>query len=809
MHRTGFRPRLRTTLPVAAIASLVGPPAPAIAQEADPSSAESRPEPEDTYADAGVRDLIVRAKRERYARARGLTSFELTFRERIYAGIGGQLIRRERAMFHQERAAKVFWGADGERIVRWLGVRRGVPIAGIGVEFDRNPRTDDAFDLDFDFLDPAEDRVFLGSDWALHPLADSAAHHYRYRSGDTLRIRFPGSDRTVTLVEALVEPREGRFDRIVGSLWFDRDQALLARAAYRPAIDYDLDREDPADAEDVPGFVKPIRASIEFITVDYGLQELRWWLPNRMAFDGTAQVGGIATMPVRFEWTFEDYSTDEPQTIDPGEEGLPDGWTRWEEDEDDVVIEVGGETDAGAADGRVIELGPDGRPLDPELRVDEDGQIVDLDGRPVRGLIILRPTGPDSSDVDAVVTREPADSLPSRETRTVVIVPPVDSLIHSPELPAPLFSASVDAFEDDEISQIKSRLDDLAAPSGPLPGPQFLYGFNPGLLRFNRVEGFSPGVRLGWWTGTTSRFEVTARIGVPEWEPGIELEWARESPTGSFGVAAYRRLTDLGDWGRPLTFGNSLNTLFLGYDSGLYFRQTGGEIFATKAGSRTRLEGRLFAELQQNAPKTHDVAVPFAWSDRLFPENVPSERGTVYGASGRFRVFSGVDPGDPIVSASVWGEAATGDFEYGRIAASTSLSTPIAGPVSGAVEGAAGTTFGTPSAQRLFYMGGPYTLRAFDPDAAAGEAFWLGRVELGYGFRLGPAPYDIGGSTFRLTAFGDAAWAGPRDSFGTEGWQASVGLGFSTMDGLFRIDVARAVRGSNEWRVHIYSDGLM
>ena len=752
---------------------------------------EVREEPADAYADAGVRDLIVRAKRERYARARGLESFELTFRERIYAGLGGRIIRRERAMFHQERAAKVFWSSGGDRIVRWLGVRRGVPIAGLGVEFDQNPRSDDAFDLDFDFLDPAEDRVFLGSDWALHPLADTAAYHYRYRSGDTLRIRFPGSDRTVTLVEAVVEPREGRFDRIVGSLWFDRDEALLARAAYRPAIDYDFDREDPEDAEDVPGFVKPIRATIDFITVDYGLQELRWWLPNRMAFDGTGSIGGIATMPIRFEWTFEDYSVDQPQTIDPGEEALPEGWTRWEEDEQDTVIEI------------VDEEGMPSR----TITIDDQGRAFDEEGRPIRGQVVQRRPEPDSAAVEAEVAVD--DSLPSSARRTVHIVPPVDSLVSSPELPEPLFSGSVQAFTDDELGQLKSRLDELGGPGAPLPGPDFMWGFNPGLVRYNRVEGFSPGIRTGWWTGTSTRLEVTGRIGIPEWEPGVELKWYTETPKGSLGIAAYRRLSDIGDWGRPLSFGNSLNALLFGYDTGLYFRQTGGEVFASRAGARSRWEGRLFGELQQNAPKTSDIALPHAWSSRVFPENVVSDRAWVYGASGRVRLFSGVDPSDPILGATVWGEAGTGDFDYGRVGVSGSISTPIVGNVSGAIEAGTGTTFGTPPAQRLWYMGGPYTLRAFDPNAAFGQSFWLGRAELGYGFKVGPTPYDIGGSTFRLTGFYDMAWAGPRDAFGTQGWQGSAGLGFSLMDGLFRIDVARGIRGTDQWRLHIYSDGLM
>jgi len=729
-----------------------------------PDTLEIRRAPADTYADPAVRDLIERATLERAARARGLESFEVTFRERLYAGLGGRIIRRERAMFHQERAARVHWSADGERIVRWLGVRRGVPIAGLGVEFEDDPRSDDVFDLDFDFLDPAEDRVFLGDDWALHPLADTAGLHYRYRSGDTLRIRFPGSDRTFTLVEAVVEPREARFDRIVGSLWFDRDLGVLVRAAYRPAIDYDFDREEPEDAAEVPGFLRPLRATVDFITVDYGLQELRWWLPNRMAFDATAMAAGIASMPFRLEWTFDDYAVDEPQTIDPGEDAVPEGWTRWVEDGAEIVI----------ADGDTL------------------------------------PAPADSLEAPADSLRAPADSLEAPPTRVVMIVPPIDSLVNSLDLPKPLFSGSVDAFDDQEIDQLRSRLGAIDVPGAPLRAPHLALGPWAGLIRFNRVEGFSPGARFAWPTGVSSRVELVGRIGVPEWEPGGDLRWVRETPSGTLGMGAYRRLTDLGDWGRPLGFGNSVNTLLTGYDDGLYFRQTGLEVFGSRTGSRTRWEGRLFAERHQTAPKTTDVSLPNAWSERLLPANVDAARGEIAGASGRVRVFSGVDPADPILSATVWAEAAAGDFDYGRAAASTALSTTLIGQWSAGLEVGAGTTFGHPPPQRLYHLGGPYTLRAFDPGAAFGESFWIARAELGRGFRVGETDYGVvGGSTFRVTAFGDAAWAGDRDAFGTEGWRASVGAGFSIMDGLLRFDIARAVRGAERWQLHIYADGLM
>ncbi|MYC86832.1 MAG: hypothetical protein F4X22_01185 [Gemmatimonadales bacterium] len=739
----------------------------------EPPVPVSRPIPSDAYADEGIAGLIERALEQRKARAEGLTSFEATFRERIYAGLGGAFLRRERAMFHQERVARLRWAAEGEHIVRWLGVRRGVPIVGLGVEFEDDLRDDDAFELDFDMIDPASEHVTVGSEWALHPLADTAAYHYRYRSGDTLRIRFPGDDRTVTLIEAIVEPREARFDRIVGSLWFDADEGVLTRAAYRPAIEFDFDREEPEDAEDVPGFVKPIRARVEFITIDYGLQELRWWLPNRMAFDAVATMADLASMPVRYEWTFEDYAVDVEPSLDPGED-LPEGWTRWVDGDEEFVA-------------------PEGQVLD----------VTVTEGRTRR-----REEREAERTRDDPLTAEP-DSLPEAVRPVVIIVPPVRELPLSRELPEPLFSATVDAFAAAELDDLKDRLSSLQIPAAMALGPRL--DLAPGLrrLRYNRVEGLSLSARFAVPTGVTSEFAVTPRIGIPEWEPGLEVGWRRQTATGGFGIMAYRRLTDLGDWGRPLSFGNSFNSLVMGYDEGLYFRETGLEISASRQGKRTRVEGALFAERHQNALKQSDASLPNLFGDAVFPDNIVAARGDIAGISGRLRAFSSVDPGAPVLSGSIWGEAATGDFDlYGRAAVSAALQLPV-NQWSVALEGGAGRVFGEPPPQRHFHLGGSYTLRAFDPVSTGGASFWFGRFELGRGFRIGDPTYDIGGSPVRITGFWDAGWTGPVDAFGTEGWRSSVGLGLSLMDGLFRIDIARAVRGGSLWRLHVYSDGLM
>lgn len=243
-----------------------------IAFAAPPASGAAAPGdtvPEDTYADPAVEALILRAQAARSRVDSTIQSLQLTFRERLYAGVSAERFRRERALYRQERAARVRLERDGDRVVRWLGARSGTPFGDAAVSLD---------DEDFDFLRPDADRLFLQGSWAVHPLADSAAAHYRYRSGDTLRVRLPALDRTVTLVEAVVEPREARFDLVAGSLWFDEESAQLVRAAYRPARHYEL----PGDElEGLASLLEPVTATIDYLTVDYGLQELRWWDASR------------------------------------------------------------------------------------------------------------------------------------------------------------------------------------------------------------------------------------------------------------------------------------------------------------------------------------------------------------------------------------------------------------------------------------------------------------------------------------------------------------------------------------------------
>lgn len=313
---------------------------------------DTAPAPADTFADAAARTLISRARAARDRDIQGIRSYEGTLREHLYVGLTAFRFRRERGLFEQERIARLRWSAEGERAIQWLGARQAIPIVGAdtrreevaaqgevgkaGVQFKADLRKglpDDllhASDLPNFAFDPSGDRLAFGGDWALHPLSDSAGAAYRFASGDTLRISLPGQERDVVLYEVKVEPRRADFHLVAGSLWFDAESASLVRATYKPARAFDLSLDEPEDAEDVPGFLKPVQAELSYITVEYSLHELRYWLPRRFALEGEVRLGRLVTMPLTVEWSIGDYSVNDSTTRIAVTGPLPPGWSRRE-----------------------------------------------------------------------------------------------------------------------------------------------------------------------------------------------------------------------------------------------------------------------------------------------------------------------------------------------------------------------------------------------------------------------------------------------------------------------------------------------
>jgi len=100
--------------------------------------------------------------------------------------------------------------------------------------------------------------------------------------------------------------------------------------------------------------------------------------------------------------------------------------------------------------------------------------------------------------------------------------------------------------------------------------------------------------------------------------------------------------------------------------------------------------------------------------------------------------------------------------------------------------------------QSRWYLGGPNTLRGYGGGVTSGDAFWRARVEIAN--RLPAA---------RLVLFYDVGRAGPRDHLSLARPLMGAGLGASFLDGLVRIDLARALRSPRGWRLDFYVDGAL
>lgn len=728
---------------IAVAAALGWPPTAAPAQE----SAGDRP-------DSAALRLIERARAARGSEAAGLASWEGTVVERVSVDLSTEDLSRERGLYRGDRVARVRWDSAGRETVRWLGIRRRVPVAGSRADVE----VDGHEDLATFPLDPVGDRLSLGGSSFVHPLAPGAEGDYRFASGDTTRILLPDAGREIVLVEVRVAPRRSEFDLLAGSMWFDRETAALVRGAFRPARPFDLQLDEPEEAEDVPGFLKPITLTVEVMVVDYALYDLRWWLPTRLRFEGEGRVGSLFRLPLAVESTASDVRVNEPG-LDP-DFPLPEGWTRTvvhpcAEDakdrrrgrrEDRAAPEPAAPGDSGAA------------PADTATapRVCEDGRVRER-------IVVLPPQG----RLDAWWGSAEADSI----------------------------AEAGPAFDEAELSGLLQRVRDVAVPAPPAPPP----GLRVASVRYNRVEGPSAGVAARLPVDGVTTLAAELRVGAADLEPNLTLSVDRRGPDGTLTLSAYRRLAAAADWGDPFTLRSSAHAFLLGYDDGQYYRATGASLAWSGTGP-VRGSARLFAEAQRDAPKETDASLPHWISGAELPDNVVSDDIGVVGFEARVRAQAGRDPENIVLAGSAWMEAATGDRSYLRFAGEGSLHAPLFRPLAAAVAIAGGGSAGSLPAQRQWFLGGVETLRAFAGGALRGSAFWLGRLEL--------STRDPG---LRLTGFVDAGWAGDRTDLRLDDPALSAGVGVSALDGLLRLDVARSLRGRDPdaWRVYLSFDGLL
>lgn len=695
------------------------------------------------YRDAAARALMERARAARHRDIEGISSYEGLLRERVYVGLTALRFRRERGLFEQERIARLRWSSDGERVIQWLGARRAIPIVGsdtrrdevraqgrvgeAGAEIQREMRSELPEELLGDTnlpafaFDPAGDRLSFGGDWALHPLADTAEAHYRFASGDTLRLRLP--EREVVLYEVVVEPRRADFQLVAGSLWFDAESASLVRASYRPARPFDLLLDEPEDAEDVPGFLQPVEAEISYITVEYSLHEFRFWLPRRFAMEGEARLGRLVRIPLTVEWSVGGYAVNEEETEIPVVGPLPPGWSRRER----------------------------------RIEDEETGKV----------------------------------------SYVTVVVPETRELLTSPELSEDFAERSPTAFTDQEIDELRGELEQLL-PTYQRFRPRLAWGLERGLLRYNRVEGLSVGSAAILPLSPTTTVVLEGRIGTGDREPNVTASLEHGPEDGRWTLSGYHRLQSMSEDSSPFSITSSIRNLALGADHGQYYRATGALLGYRRLGRRVRWEIEAFHERQRAVERTTRFYLLEPIRDVSVDTVLAAEPLEVSGGRTTLSWFSGIDPNALVLTGRLRLEAAGGEARYRRASALLSAGHPLPFGLTGAVEAGAGALWGDAPVQRAFFLGGSSSLRGFHTDALYGSSFWRGRAEIATGF-----------AGARVGLFGDAGWTGPREAFTFEDPAVSVGIGSSLLDGLVRVDLARAVRRASAWRLHLYLDGLL
>jgi hypothetical protein len=730
-------------------------------------------EPADAYVNDDARTLVRLARLRRNTVDRRIEAYGTTARERfsvgLHAGIGEKLVYR------RETVTRIDWQRDGPVALDVLAMREVSPL------FDAEPEV--PLDMSAELLrlafDPVESEMLLRFDTTgiRHPLTEGSEAQYRFEAGDTTVIRLPDG-RAVRLRELRFIPRRRDPHLIHGSFWLEAETHAVVQAYFKLAQPFDADREganmvvvtrepDTASARtddgvitaaDLPGFLKPLRADLDLVAIEYGLWDLEWWLPRLIVARGVAQINRFR-IPLSYERTYEAYTVrgDTAGALSPRPDSLPRPCR--------VHVRFAASPDPVRDSVR-------------QARTDAERtrrQRWAQEGRRIRG---------DSATVIEC-------------TREFIIAALSDSvLLHGPELPPTPYAGDVELISDADLRAIRDRVASAAGIPWSAEPPRFQWGLlGPGLVRYNRIEGLSLGARLLFDVGAMT-LKTEARLGIADLDPRGEVALDRPGYTFHTRFAAYRRL-------QPATPSSgthgtlaSLGALLLARDDDEYFDALGGELVVRPPESRTQwYDLRLYAERQRAVDRNTDFSIAHLInSSNAFRDNFTADPVEQFGARVRLRAALGLNPAAPRIAGELSLGAETGDYAILRPEALVRATTPLPFDLELGLEGAAGTVEGSAiPAQALWRLGGASTLRGYSGGALTGERYWRARADLGWG---------VQGA--RLTLFSDAAWAGPRNRFDGAGTLPSVGAGVSLLDGLFRIDLARGLDAPHGWRLNLY-----
>ncbi|WP_419165372.1 hypothetical protein [Candidatus Palauibacter sp.] len=564
------------------------------------ASAQTQDPARDAYLDDTARRLVLGLKAARDTARLTIDTYTALIRERL--GLEWPSPRRNRPWVHGERTARVRWSRDEPAVVHVLAARFRVALVDPeDSEFFTGLRTErfaadplgDPFTFGFTVFAPSTEAEIT----TRSPLGPAAERYYQFRSGDTIAVRLSDGS-TLRAVAVTVIPRYRSIRLVSAIMWIDAESFGLARVAYRlakpvdremtwrlrsggrwsPGLHIDISTPDPASSAsatdstpDRPGFfdrlvngafnsaLPRLRMDISTVVAEYGLWEMRHWLPRSVTWRGdmSAREGvtaaGVAPLavPVMIDWTLE--------------------------------IEDIRERGAGATP-----------------------------GTPATAAAALRLWRQEGDSISGALREaEPGE--------TVTITPADRQALVASDLLPPTVWEEEGGVDDAIIERIAAELAGIGTGEGgdraeaPSPWLFDAPGKTLRLLRYNPVERVSVGTRLqrdfGW-----GRAAVTARVGTAgAAPPDIDLTLQRNHSGHTMLVSFYRSLRD----GEPGEGGSTPGIYVSGDPEDFHWSHGAAVRFLPPLGERSWLSLRLFAEQDAAIPtdaKRNRAGAAVAWA---------------------------------------------------------------------------------------------------------------------------------------------------------------------------------------------------
>jgi len=240
--------------------------------------------------------------------------------------------------------------------------------------------------------------------------------------------------------------------------------------------------------------------------------------------------------------------------------------------------------------------------------------------------------------------------------------------------------------------------------------------------------------------------------------------------------------------------------MFFGRDDGDYYRRSGASLeWAPPMAGRASFRVRAYGEYHQPAASETDFALFRLLSDSFaFRDDLDAEEGWEYGGLIKLSPWWGSDPFLTQGGINLTVQGGIGDTEYARASLLGRLVVPLPADLRLGLAVGGGTSWGSPTVQRLWQVGGARTLRGYDPRVRFGTSFWRLRGEFARTVRFGA-----------VSLFSDLAWAGDRSPIRLDDALYSIGVGLSILDGLIRMDGAYGLRDPRGFRFDFYLNAIV